>query len=211
MDLRGAISKAILPTNVRLLLSSLSGEKSPITNADFTDDELNTLKGVYASRKGINDRRMTPTLSPPEVYNQNPYQKDIFDPKSGKMSYDEYVQSEYDRTKSYKKNPNKTSIGYNDYAEGLGGDSATGGNVFNLLRKLYNPSYNLATTIGAANVYDMGDRAQLRDVYDFDTSSAQYKNRPFQLSDLWNNPLEVVDRYASQQGISRPVQIDWQK
>lgn len=174
MDLN-SIYQSLVPSNARFFMESALGNRAPITEKDFSPEELSSLRDLYNKKNSYNseqEQRLSKPLSEAE-YLKNP--EDFLEPTStggGRMrkrTYQEYLGNLAAQKESYDKTRGKTSISYFDYPAGSEFGAPTGNSTLEAIRRSYtDPSYRLKTTLGSFNAYDQGPNINVQDTYKFD-------------------------------------------
>ena len=112
-----------LPSNIQTYLDTVFGNKEPISDKNFSEEDLKALREVIKRKVQYNkDRQFSLEnmyLDTPSEYRRNP-EYGLVPQGQGKYvseqipysSRQEELQRKID---SYKKNPNKVSVSYGDY------------------------------------------------------------------------------------------------
>lgn len=204
--------RAVVPSNAQMLIDTALGEKSDITEKDFSKDELALLKAMYQNKQKQNESRRQEIANKLNVsekdYLKNPEKKFVTQvtPEgresvvSAPMSYAEYLQKTKQQLDSFDKTKNKTSLTYYDYPEGKA--APTFDSWLQSVWKSYtDPEYRLKTILGSFNVYDTPEGAVARDQYNFDKKDF-YKNNygidvdKADTANIWkasNGPIDFLD------------------
>lgn len=204
--------QAVVPSNARMLIDTALGEKSDITEKDFSKDELSLLKTMYQNKQKRNESRrqeIANKLSMSEKdYIKNPERKFVAQttPEGREivsgvpMSYAEYLQKTKNELASFDKTKGKTSIDYYDYPDGK--SAPTFDSWLKSAWKSYNdPDYRLKTILGSFNVYDTPEGAVAKDQYNFDKKDFYKMTYGVDLDkdnllDIWkksNGPVDFLD------------------
>ena len=192
MDGLEDLYRRAVPTNIRTLGESLLGNTSPITEKDFSPQELKTLSELYNTRRQFNEDKYQGLLRgiPTESqYSTKPERELVEGTKDGRTTYtykdipyEEMLRRRREAAEKLMRNPNKTSLSYNaDY-----GVTPISDNPLKAIYKSYtDPRYSLAATIGATNVFDEGGQGVVRDQYNFDNRE-YYEPEKNTLADLYS-------------------------
>jgi hypothetical protein len=178
----GSLYKAI-PTNVRLLGEFIAGKDSPITEEDFTEEELKAMADAVERAKSRNTeheaelrRRIeqgTPFVAEEDgktghtIYRD--YRGKYVPPEMLRHMDDPEFQKEAlevlrNQLKTYEDTRNKTSV-RNYYVN----EVANPGGTMELLKILNNPLYQLQTTLGEYRATENNDGVVIDDEYNFNT------------------------------------------
>jgi hypothetical protein len=220
--------KQVVPVNARTLIDTVRGDTSPITEANFSPDELAILQNVYETTRNRNKtwrQEIANQLAISEAdYNKKPEIELAPSNKPGQfvslpIPYSEYIKRTVNKLESFDKTKNKTSVSYNDYPDALA--APTFDSWINAIKKSYtDPAYRMKTTLGSFNVNETPEGAKVSDTYNFDARDF-YQMKGFNLDeanayDLWkksNGPVDFLDmmmiKYAPK--TSRPVNIQLPK
>ena len=171
--------QAVVPSNARMLIDTAMGERSDITEKDFSKDELALLKTMYQNKQKQNEslrQEIANKLNMSEKdYLRNPERKFVpqVTPEGREiiagvpMSYAEYIQKTKSQLDSFDKTKGKTSLNYYDYPEGK--SAPTFDSWLKSAWKSYtDPEYRLKTILGSFNVYDTPEGQIAKDQYNFD-------------------------------------------
>jgi hypothetical protein len=172
--------KTVVPTNARVLIDTMRGETAPLTENDFSQDELEALRQMYKTKNTRNDnwrQDIANKLSvSAEEYSKNPETDWVTREEGGKqsivpvrLSYDDYVRRLKNQLDSFDKTKGKTSIAYNDYPDGMA--APTFDSWLSSAWKSYtDPAYRMKTILGQFNVFDTPEGRKAVDQYNFDAS-----------------------------------------
>lgn len=172
--------ETVLPTNARVLIDTMRGQTAPLTEKDFSLEELGALRQMYEQKKIRNDARRQELANKMAVsrkdYEKNPETDWVFTGegdnwagKPVKLSYDEYIQKLSGQLASFDKTKNKTSLGYHDYPDGS--SAPTADSWLSTIWKSYtDPAYRMKTILGHFNVFDTPEGRQAVDQYKFDAA-----------------------------------------
>lgn len=178
--LEAMLRSPVVPSNARVLLDTMRGKTTPITEKDFSQEELNVLRSMYQQRKlknekNVNNLRRNLFVNEQD-YLKNPETKIVFTEENGKqvgrpvqVPYAEYIRNVTNQINSYEKTKNKTSLGYYDYPDGMAAptfDSWLG----SVWKSYTDPAYRMKTILGSYNVFDTPEGRQVVDRYNFDKS-----------------------------------------
>ena len=174
-----SIYKAAVPVNARMVLEHLAGSKAPITEKDFTPEELAALRQAIAeTQQGNADREAVYRANLKKTkkeYEQNPeyYPRNLFGDTNypeGAKPYKVWKEEQKRAVQSFEKTRDKTSIGYGSY-DIKSGDMAApvGQDWLDAIYQSYtDPAFRMAATLGSANYYDKkGQTPYVSDTYGF--------------------------------------------
>ena len=178
----GSLYKAI-PTNVRLLGEFIAGKDTPITEKDFTQEELKAMSDAVERAKSRNAEHEAELKRRIEA--GTPFVEKVLD-KAGNIGYVDYrgnivpreqlrhmdnpeFQQEAlevlrNQLKTYEDTRNKTSV-RNYYVS----EVANPGGAMELLKILNNPLYQLQTTLGEYRATENNSGTVIDDEYNFNT------------------------------------------
>ena len=156
-----------IPTNLRLFGEYLAGVESPITEKDFTEDELGVIRNQIIAQK-INNEVL-----------EDEYRKagdadavETFEKTRGRTSVSPYtIQKSGLPT-------NKTTFGRSYIS---GGSGAVDKGWEESLKALDDPNYMVATTLGKYTAEDVDDGFRIRENYDFNRGAS---DRPSPIQDI---------------------------
>lgn len=149
-SLAEAIRSAV-PTNMRVFAGTMFGDTSPITEQNFSSEELQSMRANILRKQAKNKELENMYRSGgTEVFN---------------MDLGEWVlEDNSEELASFENTRNKTAISYDDYAS----DSIGGLEENSLLSSFTDPDYNVATTLGQYVAHkDKNGKTVIRDVYDW--------------------------------------------
>ena len=178
----GSLYKAI-PTNVRLLGEFIAGKDTPITEKDFTEEELKAMSDAVERAKSRNAEHEAELKRRIEA--ETPFVEKVLD-KSGNKGYVDYrgkivpreqlrhmddpeFQQEAlevlrNQLKTYEDTRDKTSV-RNYYVS----EVSDPGGAMELLKILNNPLYQLQTTLGEYRATENNDGMVIDDEYNFNS------------------------------------------
>ena len=178
----GSLYKAI-PTNIRLLGEFIAGKDTPITEKDFTEEELKAMSDAVERAKSRNAEHEAELRRRIEA--GTPFVEKVLD-KAGNTGYVDYrgkivpqeqlrhmgtpeFQQEAlevlrNQLKTYEETRDKTSV-RNYYVN----EVANPGGVMELLKILNNPLYQLQTTLGEYRATENNNGMVIDDEYNFNT------------------------------------------
>ena len=194
--------KAVIPANIRLYVSTMMGDRAPVTENDFTPRELDALKTAV---RNDNEYKNTIRLEAAEAREALPLMSTPEKRAQTQTRLDRYNQILEE----------KPGIGYGDYP----GNFYDGMNWWQALKSSYtDPGYVMATSLGLANrEKDAQGNNIITDTYDFNSrpmldAAAQNGQLVALLRDATNHPTMLLDYLGSlvaPQGApnSRPVRI----
>ena len=156
-----------IPTNLRLFGEYLAGVESPITEKDFTTEELDLIRNQIIAQK-INNEVL-----------EDEYRKagdadavETFEKTRGRTSVSPYtIQKSGLPT-------NKTTFGRSYIS---GGSGAVDKGWEESLKALDDPNYMIATTLGKYTAEDVDDGFRIRENYDFNRGAS---DRPSPIQDI---------------------------
>lgn len=222
----GKAYKENVPVNVRMVIEHFLGATSPITEKDFTTEELNALRKAIENTQKFNVEREETTLSninkTKKEYEQNPEYSSNIDKKTGKVTevfipYETWLETQKKALESFNKTRDKTSFGYGDY-DIKSGDMAApvGQNWLDAAYQSYtDPAFRMASTIGSANYFNKKEETPyIQDAYKFSSDHPAVYGDVSKMSNL-----DVIRKFGSTPGAlfeilasrlapqSRPVKI----
>ena len=156
-----------IPTNLRLFGEYLAGVESPITEKDFTEDELGVIRNQIIAQK-INNEVL-----------EDEYRKagdadavETFETTRGRTSVSPYDIQESGLPRT------KTTFGRSYLS---GGSGAVDKGWEDALRSLDDPRYTVATSLGKYTAEDVEDGFRIRENYDFNRGAS---DRPSPIQDV---------------------------
>lgn len=177
-----------VPVNIRTFMETLLGNSSPITEKDFSNEDLAYLKKLYEAKKQANDsheqglKDIKNNLKPGDWLSKENRNGVLVDTTAETLKDIDKKLSTYATTRD------KTSIGYGDYASVPGADvDESDGWGKQLYGSFTDPGHRVRTTLGQFNVVEQPDGSiVVQDTYDWskhkvssgETSLASYLNRP---------------------------------
>ena len=169
--------KQVVPVNARTFIETAMGKTTPITERDFSPEELDTLKQSVKAAKSKNSlseehyRKNLQTSS--AEYNKKP-ETEWLQNLSGKyeefvVPYSEWIKRNQSAVDSYEKTRDRTSISYGDYPIKSGETAApVGQNWGSAIYQSYtDPGFRLASTLGSAKYHENGGKPFIEDSYGF--------------------------------------------
>ena len=225
--------KAAVPVNARILIDTARGVTSPITEADFSPEELTSLRSLYEKKQQGNaawKARLTAEVTKNEAdYNAAPEMR-LVDSITGKpnpdgmtgaklapMPYADYVGNKQNAIASFDRTKDKTSISYSDY-DGMA--APTFDSPMTSIHKSYvDPAYRLKTILGNFTVKETPDGPIATDTYKFDAAdyynSTQGRGKTLKERSNWdiaknsNGLVDALDQYMIKHlpGSKREVRI----
>ncbi len=223
-----SLYKKAIPVNARMALEQFTGTTAPITEKDFTPEELAALRQAIegtqqfnADREAVHRANLKKTKkeyeqSPEYAFRPAPIEGSPNRQVQAPIPYKEWLENQKKAVASFEKTRNKTSFGYGSY-DIKSGDMAApiGQNWLDAAYQSYtDPAFRMAATIGSANYINKpGQTPYVQDTYKFqahpeaygDTSKMstmdiirRFGNTPGTLLEL------LASRFAPQQ---RPVNI----
>ena len=203
---------ALIPTNARIFLDTLSGNTKTITESDFSKEELDVLRSIYKETKKKNKTAEQELIKKAAItekeYNKNPETSLVEVPNSyggftmeqQTLPYSQFIKKVNTDLDTYTKTRNKTSVGYYDYPDGNG--APTFDSWLDAITKSYSdPVYRMKTVLGSFNVMDTKEGPKIVDNYNFDKRDfyQKYQNVDFNkdsLATMWeksNGPIDFLD------------------
>lgn len=189
-----------IPTNVRLFGESIIGKTQPITNKDFTQEELNYIQSQVAAQEEKNKRRQ-------KLLEEGTPQ--ITDPKLRKVFEKEL--------ETYKRTENKTNISYQNYPSGLSAADTTWWDAF--VKSISSPEFNVATSLGQYTaIKDSTGKLVVIDTYNWDNEKKlieeKLKNKDYKgiLNLLVDSPQSALATIMSSflPGRKREVRLEFE-
>lgn len=191
----------LFPTNAKIFASSLMGDTSPITEKNFTADELAAMVDLIknkAAQDQQNEAVLRRGVRGPEEYAAFPNSRNGQD-----VPYSDYMAEKNKKLATYDKTKGKTSITYTDYPDEAKPDTHGWLNTF--LKSYTDPRYGVATSLGQFNALDRGNQYEVQDQYNWN------KSEPFQMADLFElfKRPEAIGNALMRLGpqVNRPVKI----
>jgi hypothetical protein len=174
--------KSTIPINVRLLIDQFKGSTEPITEKDFSDEELMAIRQAVNNAQRLNAHAETKIkndlLKTEDEYNKNPAYAYIPDPTSrypnqqklAPVPYKDWLSAQKKALLSFEKTRGKTSFSYRDYDIKSGQRAAP--IMQNWLSAAYqsyaDPAFRVASTLGSANYYNnSSETPYVSDTYGF--------------------------------------------
>ena len=165
-----------IPTNLRLFGEYLAGVESPITEKDFTEDELDVIRNQIVAQK-INNEVL-----------EDEYRKagdadavETFEKTRGRTSVSPYDIQESGLPTT------KTTFGRSYLS---GGSGAVDKGWEESLKSLNDPSYTVATSLGKYTAEDIEDGFRIRENYDFNRGSL---DRPLPIQDIMRDLIDTEE------------------
>ena len=125
-----------IPTNVRLVGEQIAGVSKPITEKDFTPEELNFIRQQIQQQEAMNVAKQQELQKAIPEFNKEPYKN-----QPSYQNVKQIVQKELD---SYLKSQGKTAINYNNYSLNPGDL----GWVDTIKETFKNPEFRVSTALG---------------------------------------------------------------
>lgn len=125
-----------IPTNVRLVGEQIAGVSKPITEKDFTAEELAVIRQQIQEQEVANAERQTQLQEAIPEFNKEQYKN-----QPSYQNIKSLVQKELD---SYLKSQNKTAINYDNYSVNPGDL----GWLDSLKQTIKNPEFRVSTSLG---------------------------------------------------------------
>ena len=197
--------RRMVPTNVRTFGESLLGNKAPITEKDFSEEELRAMMELIQAKEAQDAQReawLRGSIRGQEQYQNLPNQR------HGQMvPYEQYLKEKQDKIGTFDKTRGKTSVTYQDYPSESSPDSM---GWLDTAKASYNdPKFGVATTLGQFNAQDTGDAYQIQDQYNWNPSKGMSLE---DLVELFKRPEAIGNTLMRLgPGVNRPVNIKLQK
>ena len=187
-----------IPTNMRLLAENLVGVDRPITNKDFTNDELVEMAFMAEKQKRVNEKK-----------------EEIFRSMSDEQKESMIIPTYDERLGTFENTKGKTSV--NPYKSVgnepiVSGRKVDKGYLDSVMSSFTDPRYGVATTLGKYNVYDNpeGDSSYIKDTYNFNKAERKLSSNPYEaLRSILMSPEIAGEYLANSLGTKdRPVNIE---
>lgn len=160
--------KETVPVNIRTFIETLTGNTDPITEKDFTAEDLEYLRRLYNTKKSANQAHEQGLISSKDKANSGEWlTKEV---KDGVLvdTTAETLQEIDKKLKSYDSTRHKTSIKYGDYANMATDVNESDGWYSQLSSSFTDPGHRAVTTLGQFNVVEQpGGSAVIQDTYDW--------------------------------------------
>ena len=220
--------KTVVPTNARILIDTIRGQTAPLTEVDFSSDELDALRQMYNQKNVKNEARRQSLANKLSIsrkdYEKNPEIDWAFSENGNgqlgnpvRLPYDEYIQRVTRQLNSFDNTKGKTSIGYNDYPDGSAAPTSESW-LDSVWRSYTDPAFRMKTILGHFNVFDTPEGRQAVDQYKFDASDYYrnfYKIDPStapvtEMLQKAKGPVDLLDMMMIKKfpRASRPVKIN---
>ena len=198
--------KAAIPVNARMALEQFSGTAAPITEKDFTPEELDAIRLAIQNTQKSNIERENKYLSnlnkTKEEYEKDPEYYSVFfskegDPK-GIKPYEVWKEEQKKAVESFEKTRDKTSFGYGSYDVKSGDMAAPVGQGWldALYQSYTDPAFRVAATLGSANYYDKkGQTPYIQDSYGFSSEHPAVYGDVSKLS-----TLDIIKKFGDRPG-----------
>jgi hypothetical protein len=221
----------VVPTNVRMLGEYALGRKEPITEKDFTHEELQAIVDMHTKKKIDNDTKLRMLKQKPyddtearayfdrhggdwELV-QNPESANPMNMIGQRQNLDGYLKAHRekyeDSVKSLEKNPSRVSLQYKD-SMGVQAAPIHQSWIEAAKRSFTDPKFNVASTLGAFDTYDEGDKIRVEDNYKFD-NSAFYHTNQLNLGQILqkgiNSPGSLLDMMMIKYGRQDPLPVNF--
>lgn len=185
-----------IPTNMRLLGENLVGVDRPITNKDFTNDELVEMAFMAEQQKRVNKKREEILRS------MSDQQKENF----VVPTYDEKLAS-FERTRGKTSVDPYRTVGNEPIVSGRKVDK---GYFDSIISSFTDPRYGVATTLGKYNVQQTPEMDVIKDTYNFNKAERNLPSNPIQALQRMVISPEIAGEYlANILGTKdRPVNIE---
>lgn len=225
-----------LPINIKTFFDTVMGNRSPITEKDFSKEELDTLRATIQRRQlqnlDIENNYRNMLYDTPQEYRRGPdtrLESNVEQSQRGRpmrltaqpIPYTERQQAIQDRLKTYENTRDRTSIGYGDYPTQSGnmGAPVSDGWGSMLSQSLNDPAFRLASTLGSAKATEDDKHYNIKDRYRFRQDQQWFYNNASSkpLSDIvkqyWDRPGSLGEvLYRKYLGdAERPVNITLDK
>jgi hypothetical protein len=175
-----------IPTNIRLVGEQLAGVSKPITEKDFSPEELSFIRSQIESQEKKNIQKQTslenslPEFDKEQYRNQPSYQ-----------NVKSLVQKELD---TYLKSQGKTAINYNNYLQNPG----ELGWIDSVKKSFTSPEFRVSTSLGQyVGIRNPDGTLSVVDKYNWDNekkllSSLQKSDYPDFLKEVLTNPASTL-------------------
>ena len=158
----------LVPVNIRTFVETAFGSTEPITEKDFTPEDLEYLQKMYESKKAYNAqeearlKNISKNLKPGEWLSKELQNGVLVDTTSDTLKKID------DKIQSYAKDRSKTSLSYEDYPESDDTVYESDSWGKQIQGSFSDPNYRLHTTLGRFNVIEQpnGDSV-IQDTYDW--------------------------------------------
>ncbi|MGI9358245.1 MAG: hypothetical protein ACR2ON_02460 [Paracoccaceae bacterium] len=185
-----------IPTNMRLLTENLVGVDRPITNKDFTNDELVEMAFLAQKQREVNAKR--------EKFFKEQQQFDVYPEQKDKTEK---------RLQSFENTRGKTSV---DPYRTVGNEPIVSGRKVDkgyfdsIISSFTDPRYGVATTLGKYNVQQTPEMDVIKDTYNFNKAERNLPSNPIQALQRMVISPEIAGEYlANILGTKdRPVNIE---
>lgn len=194
--------RKLVPTNARLFTESLLGNKSPITEKDFSTDEIRAMVDLITSKAAKDnqyEQQLRQSVRSEPKYNEFPNQKD-----GSPVPYSDYLQEKQSKIGTFDKTRGKTSVTYEDYPTKSSPDSM--GWIDSVKNSYQDPAYGVATSLGQFNAQDQGNAYQIQDQYNWNKSNNMTLQDLFELFKRPEAMGNALMRLGP--GVDRPVNIN---
>tara|TARA_R110000823_G_scaffold262030_1_gene382705 strand:+ start:26 stop:736 length:711 start_codon:yes stop_codon:yes gene_type:complete len=158
----------MLPVNARVLMETMLGDKSPITEKDFSEEDLEFYRAEYDKKKAKNESDEASLRSELAVRLESP-DRVLGSIKGSDELQDitpKIIRDLENKIKSYDDTRNKTSMSPRDYASK--DYEHEGGWVNSIVQSFTDPSYRAGTTLGRFTVMQQEDGSvAIQDTYNW--------------------------------------------
>jgi len=184
-----SLYKSVVPVNARMALEHFTGTTAPITEKDFTPEELIALRQAIegtqkfnADREAYHRANLKKTKKeyeqkPELMFRPSPIEGNPDRQIQAPIPYQEWLDIQKKAVQSFEKTKNKTSFGYGSYDVKSGDMAAPVGQSWldAIYQSYTDPAFRMASTIGSANYYDKkGQVPYVQDTYGFSAHPEAY-------------------------------------
>jgi len=204
-----SLYKKAVPVNARMALEQFTGTTAPITEKDFTPEELAALRqaiqNTQQSNKDNESFYRANLQKTKKEYEKSPELHRVPDTLKKEstgflleeMPYEDWIASQKQALATYENTRDKTSFGYGSYDVKSGDNNAPV--VQDWLDAAYqsytDPAFRMASTLGSANYYDKkGQAPYVQDTYGFSNHPGFYGNT----SEMSN--LDIIKNFGDRPG-----------
>ena len=217
--------RAVVPVNVRTFAETALGNRQPITEKDFSPEEL------QAVRDTVNKAKTRNVLTEIDLLDQNKKPKDVYkirpdreygDTVNGAMQmrdipFEEWKANLQNKLQTFQNTRDRTSFSYGDYPIKSGETAApvNQGWLSALMQSYSDPAFRMASTLGSAKYHENNGKPYIEDSYGFSTDHPIYKQNENSsigniLRDYGTSPGSLGEILFSKYigNVRRPVKIN---
>jgi hypothetical protein len=200
--------KTAVPVNARMFLNTIFGDRSPITEKDFSTEEIAGIKKAVSNRKRANIQQESDLKLELDRYNNGMY-KDSPDSRNRKAQLEAQLNS-------YATTRDRTSFGYGDYDVKSGENAAPilQGWPSAIYQSYTDPAFRLSATLGSAKYQENNGKPYVEDSYGFADNPVYKRKSTDSLADIFSmykdNPGALGELLYTKYmgGVRRPVKIN---